>query len=164
MCITKKSKTEPQKIYLLCELGDEHYTDPSFIQFTDFDSAYREAIHDCAYCFDDESVIEIDENRERVSASSGDKFFITEIKEVDVSNGDYMLVWHHAYNGVDFNILMVGTYEECVARRIKGFEMIFEEYDLSNADNEGFDIQTDTCIDTGEEWEIFSIVKINKDV
>lgn len=161
MCIIKKSKMEHKKIYLLCELGDEHYTDPSFVQFTDFNSAYKEAIHDCAYCFDS-GIIEIEENRNRVSVSSGDKFFITEIKEVDISKGDYMLVWHHAYNGVDFNLLMVGTYDECVARRIKELELIFNEYDLSNADNEGFDIKTDTCIDTGEEWEVFSIVKINK--
>ena len=31
-------------------------------------------------------------------------------------------------------------------------------------DNEDFDFETDTCIDTGEEWEMFDIVNVNANI
>lgn len=32
--------------------------------------------------------------------------------------------------------------------------MIYQQYHC----NEGFDMETDNCIDIGEEWEVFSII------
>lgn len=56
----------------------------------------------------------------------------------------------------------VGTYEECEKKRKDEIKKIFSEYDLSKADNEDFDIEIDNVVDTGEEWEIFSIIKIEE--
>ena len=105
--------------------------------------------------------IDVADNRNRISANTDDgHFFVTEIKEFDENKGDHILVWHHAYNGVGFGILNVGTEEECIQKRREELKKIFDEYDLANGDNEDFDMENDNVVDTGEEWEVFSIVKI----
>ena len=145
--------------YLLCELNDENYTQPEFIQYESKEEAFNEALNVCGHCFEEE-IIEVEDYGNRVTARCDDRFFVTEIKEFEANPGDYILIWHHAYNGVGFNILAVGTYEQCKERRIQEIKRIFDEYDLSNADNDDFDIELDTCVDTGEEWEVFSIIEV----
>lgn len=41
---------------------------------------------------------------------------------------------------------------------------MFAKNDFSSGDNEDFDFETDTCIDTGEEWEMFDIVNVNANI
>lgn len=147
-------------MFLLCELDDENYTSPCFSQFNSFKKAFDEALVSCGNFKDDNMRIEVTDNRNRISANTDNNFFVTEIKEFDENKGDYILVWHHAYNGVGFGILCVGTEEECIQRRREEVKKIFDEYDLSKGDNEDFDMKNDGVIDTGEEWEVFSIVKI----
>ena len=47
-----------------------------------------------------------------------------------------------------------------IQKRREELKKIFDGYDLSNGDNEDFDMENDNVVDTGEEWEVFSIVKI----
>lgn len=151
------------KRYLLCKLNDEDYAYPTFSQFENFDQAFEVALLSCGYFINGDMHIDIEENRKRISAhTENNRFIVTEIKEIDASTGDCVLVWHHAYNGVGFNILCIGTYEECEKKRKEEIQKIFSEYDLSKADNEDFDIETDNVVDTGEEWEVFSIIKIGE--
>lgn len=146
-------------MFLLCELDDENYTSPCFSQFNSFKKAFYKALVSCGNFKDDNMRIDVADNRNRISANTDDgHFFVTEIKEFDENKGDYILVWHHAYNG--FGILNVGTEEECIQKRIEELKKIFDGYDLSNGDNEDFDMENDNVVDTGEEWEVFSIVKI----
>lgn len=147
-------------MFLLCELDDENYTYPCFSQFNSFKKAFDEALVSCGNFNDDNMRIDVTDNRNRISANTDNNFFVTEIKEFDANKGDHILVWHHAYNGVGFGILCVGTEEECIQRRREEVKKIFDEYDLSKGDNENFDMKNDGVIDTGEEWEVFSIVKI----
>lgn len=148
-------------MFLLCELDDENYTSPCFSQFNSFKKAFDEALVSCGNFKDDNMRIEVADNRNRISANTDDgHFFVTEIMEFDENKGDYILVWHHAYNGVGFGILNVGTEEECIQKRREELKKIFDGYDLSNGDNEDFDMENDNVVDTGEEWEVFSIVKI----
>lgn len=148
-------------MFLLCELDDENYTSPCFSQFNSFKKAFYKALVSCGNFKDDNMRIDVADNRNRISANTDDgHFFVTEIKEFDENKGDYILVWHHAYNGVGFGILNVGTEEECIQKRIEELKKIFDGYDLSNGDNEDFDMENDNVVDTGVEWEVFSIVKI----
>ena len=138
-------------MFLLCELDDENYTSPCFSQFNSFKKAFYKALVSCGNFKDDNMRIDVADNRNRISANTDDgHFFVTEIKEFDENKGDYILVWHHAYNGVGFGI----------KKRIQELKKIFDGYDLSNGDNEDFDMENDNVVDTGEEWEVFSIVKI----
>ena len=156
----KIPKEESSKKYLLCVLNDEEYTSPHFSIYDHHKQAYEEALLRCGFAWDADMNIKVEERQTRISAHAGNTFFVTEIKEFDASAGEYMLVWHHAYNGVGFHIECVGTYEECEKKRKEEIKKIFSEYDLSKADNEGFDIETDNVVDTGDEWEVFSIIKI----
>lgn len=102
------------KQYLLCELNDENYSEPMFSQFNDFEKAFDEALHRCGYFINGDITIEIEENRKRVSANTKDnRFYVTEIKEIDSGKGNYALVWHHAYYGVSFEVLCIGSYDDC---------------------------------------------------
>lgn len=152
------------KKYLLCELDDEDYAYPSFTQFDDFEEAFDAALIGCGHFRKDYIQIDIEKNRKRISAHTedDDHFYVMEIKEIDVSEGDYILVWHHAYNGVGFSILGVGTKDECLQRRREEIRKIFSECDLSDGDNDDFDMDNDNIVDTGEEWEVFSIIKIGE--
>ena len=51
-----------------------------------------------------EDEVTVEEDQMRISSHAGNSFFVTEIKGFDASAGEYMLVWHNAYNGVGFNI------------------------------------------------------------
>lgn len=153
-------KEESTTKYLLCTLNDEEYTSPYFSIYDHHEQAYEEALLRCGFAWNSDMNITVEEDQMRISSHAGNSFFVTEIKGFDASAGEYMLVWHHAYNGVGFNILCVGTYEECEKKRKDEIKKIFSEYDLSKADNEGFDIEIDNVVDTGEEWEVFSIIKI----
>lgn len=154
------------KRYLLCELNDENYTEPMFTVFDSHKDALKAAIKRCAgigYHYDSDFELECKDNRNRISITftenpygNGDNFYVTEIKEFDSNDGGYILVWHHAYNGVGFDIECVGSYEECklemkkcIQKRKKQIECDLEWED-----------ELQSCVDTGDEWEIWSIVKL----
>ena len=148
--------------YLLCELNAENYTMPEFSFFNTKEEAIKEALFVCANHFNGhyDTDITVENNLSRICVDDEDDFYVTEILEFDETKGDHLLVWHHAYHGVDFGIRFQGTFWECDDERIKQIQRVFDEYDLSNADNEGFDIEEDNVVDTGEEWEMWSIVEI----
>lgn len=147
--------------YLLCMLDDENYTDPTFQIYDTKEQALKSAFGCLSNLFKKEgSKIEVShrEEKTRITWNCRGRFLVIELIPYE-EEGDYLLLWHHAYDGVEFEILsQATTYQECVEERIRQIKKLFEEEDLSNGDNEDFDINTDTCIDTGSEWEIFSIV------
>lgn len=151
--------------YLVCELNDENYTDPEFSSYNTQEEAFLATMRRLQDLFwEDDSVIEITHPNEkiRICWHRNDRFYVIEILPYDEEK-PYLLVRHHAYNGVDFEILSQKTsYGECIGERIRRIKKIFNEYDLSKADNEGFDLERDTCVDTGEEWEVFSVVDLTE--
>lgn len=148
--------------YLLCELDDEHYTEPAFTIYESKKEAFTNAVASCMEIVEDNDFqMEVTEGQNRVAVDYGyESFYVTEIKEFDSEKGDYILVWHHAYNGVNFAVLFVGTYEECVEKRREEIKKIFDERDLSGGDNKGFDMENDDVVDTGDEWEMFNIISV----
>lgn len=64
------------------------------------------------------------------------------------------MIWHHGYEGVDFEVRFQGTYDECKAKMKKDMDNTIEEYEC---------LPEDVChnvIDTGNEWEVWDIVEI----
>lgn len=150
------------KRYLLCELDDHHYTEPEFYTYESRADAFKNAIEDCINEANDDCQIEITDCQKRISVSFDyDSFLVAEIKEVDLDAGVHAVVWHHAYEGVGFKVLFQGSYIECLKKRREFIKKAFEENDYSGGDNTDFDIETDNCIDTGIEWEMYSIVALN---
>lgn len=146
--------------YLLCELDAESYSYPEFTIFDTKEEAIKQALFVCANHFEgNETEISVDNNCSRICVEDEDNFYVTEIFEFDETKGD-LLVWHHAYDGVDFKIELQGTYEECDAERKRQIQSVFDECDLSKGDNEGFNIETANVVDTGNEWEVWSIVEV----
>lgn len=150
------------KRYLLCALNDENYTEPKFYIYESREEAFKNAVEDCINAADGgDFQLEVENNQNRISVNFDyDNFFVTEIKELDLDDGNCAIIWHHAYEGVGFEVLFQGTYDECVEKRKDFIKKAFEENDYSGGDNSDFDMENDACIDTGIEWEIYSIVKL----
>ena len=154
-------------MFLICELNDEDYTEPAFRVCETKETAFEESmkrLDDLAKKEGSELKVSYHGNRTRIDWQLKDRFVVAENLPFNESFGDYLLVWHHAYNGVDFSILGQGTYEECLKKRITIIKRMFAENDFSSGDNEDFDFETDTCIDTGEEWEMFDIVNVKANI
>ena len=60
------------------------------------------------------------------------------------------------YEGVDFEVRYQGTYEECTREMKKEIKELVDNYELADEDI------CDNVIDTGNEWEVFDIVKIEE--
>ena len=142
-------------LYLLCELGDEHYTDPVFTVFQCQKAAFSSAIKSCLnYAKDRDFTMEV-ESQKRISVRFGSSnFYVTEVKEFDPTKGDFILVWHHAYDGVGFDIEYTGSYEEC---KNKMTECVNEAQEQIQCELE-WETAVQACIDTGNEWELWTII------
>lgn len=141
------------KLYLLCELDDEHYTCAEYRFYKSFKDTIQAAIDSCNE-WNENCEIEIEDEGYRITARYYDSFYVTEIKEICPDSGKHLLVWHHGYEGVDFEVRYQGTYEECKKETSK------EIYDLVNDLKLTDDDICDNVIDTGVEWEVFDIVEI----
>jgi hypothetical protein len=100
--------------------------------------------------------IEIEDEGFRITARYEDSFYVTEIKQICPECGTHLLIWHHGYEGVDFEVRYQGTYEECERTMKKEIQELVDNYEL---------IDEDICIntiDTGNEWEVFDIVEIGE--
>lgn len=140
--------------YLLCELNDENYTDASYTFHKTYEEAKMEAIVDCVDQFEGNCEVETDNEGFRISSTQGDNFFVTEIKQIATTQGTHLLVWHHGYEGVNFEVRFQGTYEECKLKMKEDMNNTIEEYEC---------LPEDVChnvIDTGNEWEVWDIVEI----
>lgn len=144
--------------YLVCGLDSDNYTSPDLELFDDIFDAKNRAKELCLWA---EAEIEQDLAHHRYSADDGyGNFYVAEIKRIDTDKGSYVLVWHHAYDGVDFKILHQGTYEECKQKQINDMKEVANWNDFEMF-NEDFDFENDDVIDTGNEWEMWNIVKVN---
>lgn len=157
--------------FLICLLNDMDYADPSFVIKDKEKESFRDAVERYSDTLNPGGVIEIEKKNEegkfgrliyRLDQNDEKCFHVTEIFSFDESKGSHLLVWHHAYDGVGFGIRYQGTYEECLAKRIELIKKSFDSFDYSDGDNECFDPETDNVIDTGMEWEVYSIVDLSK--
>lgn len=161
--------------YLVCCLDDAYYTDPKF----DICDSLNDALHVCrknvcnvygisALEADAHMTLEKKESSWRYDYHDEDSFVVNEIFRIVHHEGTHYCLWHHGYNGVDFQILAVGPFDECltVMRReaYKVLTEIPEAIEESNFIINNPEVITDveiigqTIIDAGDEWQVFTVI------
>ena len=159
-----KKKTQGMK-YLVCTLNDEEYARPHFSVHSKLEDALKAAL-DAANEFllasEENGTIEIKNSRTRVETTiqscPESDCLVSEILPFDPEKGKNLIIWHHAYDGVDFDIrYQAHDRHDCLEKRKEMIRKAFAEREGLTDYNENFDIEEDSCIDTGDEWEVFSI-------
>lgn len=164
------------KVYLLCSLNDKDYMDPEFEFFKYFEDAHRcikETIAESTMNNDIsdkevEYIIPLGNCITRVEYTfydydDNEHFIVFEVFEIEISDGDCLCMFHHAYNGVNFHIEKIGTLEECQNQMLDATAKIANYYDIDITDVDLFDVnEYDSCIDTGDEWKMHNVIQFNE--
>lgn len=166
--------------YLVCGLDDEGYISSTVFNIVD---SYEEAMEICIsnimHYFDLEECdkIEVKNGMEvkyvnyfgptstKVSLSySYGAFYVNYIIELpdNINHSDYICIWHHAYDGVDFRIVKIGTFEECKDAMEEEAKKMLDEIGKDPDDEDSYDFKEPylICIDTDTEWEVWDIVSV----
>ena len=162
-------------MYLLCNLDDEHYTESIYEWHKTMDDAKER-------CVEMEVEVQGEEMREEILSHMefypvdeskckftdvpgiksyrydyhiGTSFTVNQIFEIpDDLLGEFLCIWYHAYDGVDFYVETIGSFDECLERKEA------EEKDaLANGYTLQESYQDFGCVDTDTEWECWNIVK-----
>ena len=149
------------KVYLVCGLNDENYTEAWYEVHKTHEEAVVAAIKLCKENVEDEEGFDIFKDLNRISCGGGDEFYVTQIFEIDLSKGNLLLVWYHAYDGVDFII-------DGQTRDIKQLEDMYTKERnvmLNTCDSKkaGIDFEKEYdqfVLDTGTEWEVLDVVDL----
>ena len=156
--------------YILCELDDESYAHPEFSFHENYEKAQYKALDTILDVFKGSEGFNLQIQTEKPEATEREGvrisanweaykhmnyneepcFYVTEFFIIDESKGSHLLIWHHAYEGVGFEIRKQGTYEECLAEKRRQMKESCDSNEEPDND----------VIDTGNEWEVWSIVEI----
>lgn len=166
------------KVFLLCSLNDENYRRPCFEFFKSLSEAHQSVIDYIANDIKDDKYgadreikyvmdISFPKNRRmRIDYSYGNEHFLVfEVFEIQVSDGDFLCIFHHAYDGVGFCIEKIGTFEECRNQMLDSAAQTANDFDIDITDDDVFEVnEGDSCVDTGEEWHMCDVVqfKVNE--
>lgn len=166
------------KVFLLCSLNDENYRRPCFEFFKSLSEAHQSVIDYIANDIKDDKYgadreikyvmdISFPKNRRmRIDYSYGNEHFLVfEVFEIQVSDGDFLCIFHHAYDGVGFYIEKIGTFEECRNQMLDSAAQTANDFDIDITDDDVFEVnEGDSCVDTGEEWHMCNVVqfKVNE--
>lgn len=166
--ILRNYKESPEYLYLVCILDDEHYTDADYEVYDSMDKAKSVCMDREIYeAF--EGTFTINEVKYKdgpsgyqIDYSSGDSsFIVNQIIPIKVSEASHLSVWHHGYNGVDFEIRHMGSYSDCM-------EAVEKEAKKCYSDNRkyGYYMEYTTynnqfIVDTGNEWEVWDVFCIS---
>lgn len=166
------------KKYLVCSLNDENYTQADYDFCNTLDEAKEQCIQNVVECCEvtkEEAISHMEFNvngitenefekyiewRWRYDYKDEDIFFVNQIIEIDVDENDYLCIWHHAYNGVDFIVLEIGTEEKCEIIMNANVAKTLDDNKYADVD---FANDSQIVIDTSEEWEVWDIVKYKED-
>lgn len=101
--------------------------------------------------------------RMRIDYSYGNEHFLVfEVFEIQVSDGDFLCIFHHAYDGVGFCIEKIGTFEECRNQMLDSAAQTANDFDIDITNDDVFEVnEGDSCVNTGEEWHICNVVQFN---
>lgn len=166
------------KVFLLCSLNDENYRRPCFEFFKSLSEAHQSVIDYIANDIKDDKYgadreikyvmdISFPKNRRmRIDYSYGNEHFLVfEVFEIQVSDGDFLCIFHHAYDGVGFCIEKIGTFEECRNQMLDSAAQTANDFDIDITNDDVFEVnEGDSCVDTGEEWHMCNVVqfKVNE--
>lgn len=164
------------KIYLLCTLDSEHYRDPDFYFFKTAFEAHKWII-DSLVSITEGSMEEVTSNLDyrnvdgsddqimRIDYSYGDgEFYVNTIHEIEIKDGDYLCIYHHAYEGVGFYVEKIGTLEECKNHMLDSTAKMANDYDIDITNDDIFEVNSfDSCIDDDYQWHMNNIVLFKAD-
>lgn len=164
------------KIYLLCTLDSEHYRDPDFYFFKTAFEAHKWII-DSLVSITEGSMKEVTSNLDyrnvdgsddqimRIDYSYGDgEFYVNTIHEIEIKDGDYLCIYHHAYEGVGFYVEKIGTLEECKNHMLDSTAKMANDYDIDITNDDIFEVNSfDSCIDDDYQWHMNNIILFKAD-
>lgn len=151
------------KKWLVCSLDDEHYTQADYTLHNTLCGAMKWCEHNVMEVFEVSAIDALlNMHLKRVEDTEmfrynytdpedKDPFIVNFIMEIDINADDYICIWYHAYEGVDFKLLHQGTFDECFEARTKYLNSI-----VCTVEN---NYPEQIVTDTGNEWEIIDIRK-----
>ncbi len=160
------------KVYLVCTLDDEHYREPYFYFFKTAFAAHKWVI-DNLVSITEESREEViseleyknvdgsDDQIMRIDYSFGDgEFYIHTIHEIEIEDGDYLCIYHHAYDGVGFYVEKIGTLEECRNQMLDSAAKTANDYNIDITNDDIFEVNSfDSCVDDDYQWHMCNVVQ-----
>lgn len=90
-------------------------------------------------------------------------FYSNRILEIEVNNGDFLCIWHHAYQGIDIGVLNIGTEEDCIALAQKTSQEDYENCEDA-IDYEISEYKDRWCISFDDlvEWRVWSVIQFRE--
>lgn len=160
------------KIYLLCTLDSEHYREPYFYFFEAAFAAHKWVI-DNLVSITEESREEViseleyknvdgsDDQIMRIDYSYGDgEFYVNTIHEIEIKDGDYLCIYHHAYEGVGFYVEKIGTLEECKNHMLDSAAKMANDFNIDITDDDVFEVNSfDSCVDDDYQWHMCNVIQ-----
>lgn len=148
---------ECMKKYIICELDDAGYSYATY-KCVDSEEEIRPAIKDYLYGVykyaGDFNIMSADGYQECIVDFSEDKFEVFQIFEYDPNDGDWMCIYHHAYDGVGFEII---SQNKTLEEAMKSMENQIDGCD----DKESIErYGTQVIYDTGTEWCVWDIINL----
>lgn len=165
------------KVYLVCVLDDEHYRNPDFYFFKTAFEAHKWVIdslinetegsmEEVTSNLDYRNVDGSDDQIMRIDYSYGDgEFYVNTIHEIEIKDGDYLCIYHHAYEGVGFYVEKIGTLEECKNHMLDSTAKMANDYDIDITNDDIFEVNSfDSCVDDDIQWHMCDIIqfKVNE--
>lgn len=164
------------KIYLVCTLDSEHYRESYFYFFKTAFAAHKWVI-DNLVSITEESREEVmseleyknvdgsDDQIMRIDYSYGDgEFYVNTIHEIEIKDGDYLCIYHHAYEGVGFYVEKIGTLEECKNHMLDSTAKMANDHDIDITNDDIFEVNSfDSCIDDDYQWHMNNIILFKAD-
>lgn len=165
------------KIYLVCTLDSEHYREPYFYFFETAFEAHKwvidslineteESLEEVTSNLDYKNVDGSDDQIMRIDYSFGDgEFYVYTIHEIEIEDGDYLCIYHHAYEGVGFYVEKIGTLEECKNHMLDSTAKMANDYDIDITNDDIFEVNSfDSCVDDDIQWHMCDIIqfKVNE--
>lgn len=164
------------KVYLVCTLDDEHYREPYFCFFKTAFEAHKwvidslineteESLEEVTSNLDYKNVDGSDDQIMRIDYSFGDgEFYVYTIHEIEIEDGDYLCIYHHAYEGVGFYVEKIGTLEECKNHMLDSTAKMANDYDIDITNDDIFEVNSfDSCIDDDYQWHMNNIILFKAD-
>lgn len=164
------------KVYLVCTLDDEHYREPYFCFFKTAFEAHKwvidslineteESLEEVTSNLDYKNVDGSDDQIMRIDYSFGDgEFYVYTTHEIEIEDGDYLCIYHHAYDGVGFYVEKIGTLEECKNHMLDSTAKMANDYDIDITNDDIFEVNSfDSCIDDDYQWHMNNIIQFKVD-
>lgn len=163
---------EKPDCYLLCCLDDENYASAQYFTFSSMTEAKEFCYQFAEENYPDED-LQFKENSfyhedghkaVRIDYIYGNSFEVNYIFPIHTKKDKMSFcVWHHAYDGVRFEIRKSGTHEECSSFTKDDFQETYLKLsEVSPDEVKQYEEDDQWILDDGLEWEVWDIITIHR--